>query len=169
MRALVVAPTRELAEQIHSTISELGRETGLRSVTVYGGVGINPQIARLKKGVEIVIACPGRLLDHLNQKTIDLSRLEVLVLDEADQMFDMGFLPDVRRIFARLPKQRQTMLFSATISDEVMALSARYMNRPEEGMQAPDKMTVDEVHQTCFLVPQERKKRKRKNWSETTD
>jgi ATP-dependent RNA helicase RhlE len=131
VRALVVAPTRELAEQIHAAISELGRETGLRSITVYGGVGINPQIARLKKGVEIVIACPGRLLDHLNQKTIDLSRLEVLVLDEADQMFDMGFLPDIRRLLKQLPSQRQTLLFSATMPQEIRNLAKEVLRNPE--------------------------------------
>ena len=131
VRALVVAPTRELAEQIHTAISELGRETGLRSITVYGGVGINPQIARLRKGVEIVIACPGRLLDHLNQKTIDLSRLEVLVLDEADQMFDMGFLPDIRRLLKQLPKERQTLLFSATMPQEIRNLSKEVLRNPE--------------------------------------
>lgn len=125
VRALVVAPTRELAEQIHAAISELGRNTGLRSITVYGGVGINPQIARLKKGVEIVIACPGRLLDHLNQKTIDLSRLEVLVLDEADQMFDMGFLPDIRRLLKQLPSQRQTM------PQEIRNLAKEVLRNPE--------------------------------------
>jgi ATP-dependent RNA helicase RhlE len=131
VRALVVAPTRELAEQIHAAISELGRNTGLRSITVYGGVGINPQIARLKKGVEIVIACPGRLLDHLNQKTIDLSRLEVLVLDEADQMFDMGFLPDIRRLLKQLPSQRQTLLFSATMPQEIRNLAKEVLRNPE--------------------------------------
>ena len=131
VRALVVAPTRELAEQIHAAITELGRETGLRSVTVYGGVGINPQIARLKKGVEIVIACPGRLLDHLNQKTIDLSRLEMLVLDEADHMFDMGFLPDIRRLLKQLPRQRQTLLFSATMPQEIRSLAKEVLRNPE--------------------------------------
>ena len=131
VRALVVAPTRELAEQIHAAIGELGRNTGLRSITVYGGVGINPQIARLKKGVEIVIACPGRLLDHLNQKTIDLSRLEVLVLDEADQMFDMGFLPDIRRLLKQLPSQRQTLLFSATMPQEINNLAKEVLRNPE--------------------------------------
>jgi len=131
VRALVVAPTRELAEQIHAAITELGRETGLRSTTVYGGVGINPQIARLRKGVEIVVACPGRLLDHLNQKTIDLSRLEVLVLDEADQMFDMGFLPDIRRLLKQLPRQRQTLLFSATMPAEIRKLSQEVLTNPE--------------------------------------
>ena len=131
VRALVVAPTRELAEQIHTAICELGRATGLRSVTIYGGVGINPQIAKLKKGAEIVVACPGRLLDHLSQNTIDLSHLEALVLDEADQMFDMGFLPDIRRLLKQLPRQRQTLLFSATMPQEIHQLSREVLNKPE--------------------------------------
>lgn len=131
VRALIVAPTRELAEQINDSIRELGRETGLRSLTVYGGVGINPQIGKLKRGVEIVVACPGRLLDHINQKTIDLSRLDVLVLDEADQMFDMGFLPDIRRLLKQLPSQRQTLLFSATMPKEIRSLAHEVLNDPE--------------------------------------
>jgi len=130
-RALVVAPTRELAEQIHAAIKSLGQATGLRSVTVYGGVSIRPQIARLKQGVEIVVACPGRLLDHIKQKTIDLSRLEVLVLDEADQMFDMGFLPDIRRLLTHLPAQRQTLLFSATMPQEIRSLAKEVLRDPE--------------------------------------
>jgi len=131
IRALVVAPTRELADQIHESFSLLGKQTGLRSLTLYGGVGINPQIAALKRGVEIVVACPGRLLDHLNQGTIDLSQLEVLVLDEADRMFDMGFLPDIRRIIKALPSQRQTLLFSATMPKEVRHLAMDILTRPE--------------------------------------
>ena len=131
VRALIVAPTRELAEQINASINSLGQKTGLRSVTVYGGVGINPQIARLKQGVEIVVACPGRLLDHINKKTIDLSRLEVLVLDEADQMLDMGFLPDIRRLLKHLPRQRQTLLFSATMPQEIHRLAKEVLCNPE--------------------------------------
>jgi ATP-dependent RNA helicase RhlE len=123
IRALIIAPTRELAEQINDSITTLGKQTRLRNITVYGGVSINPQIDKLKKGVEIVVACPGRLLDHINQGTIDLSRLEILVLDEADQMFDMGFLPDIRRILAKLPRHRQTLLFSATMPDEIRGLA----------------------------------------------
>ncbi len=130
-RALIVAPTRELAEQIHTAISSLGQETGLRSITVYGGVSIRPQIARLKQGVDIVVACPGRLLDHIKQKTIDLSHLEVLVLDEADQMFDMGFLPDIRRLLTHLPSQRQTLLFSATMPKEIRSLAKEVLRDPE--------------------------------------
>jgi len=130
VRALVIAPTRELAEQINDAILQLGRQTRLRSITVYGGVGINPQIEKLRKGVEIVVACPGRLLDHIGQKTIDLSKLEHLVLDEADQMFDMGFLPDIRRILGQLPRQRQTLLFSATMPAEIRGLAREILHDP---------------------------------------
>ncbi|MFA5517056.1 MAG: DEAD/DEAH box helicase [Desulfuromonadales bacterium] len=130
VRALVVAPTRELAEQIHEAILTLGSGIGIRSVTVYGGVSYNPQAAKLKKGVDIVVACPGRLLDHIGQGTIDLSRLEVLVLDEADQMFDMGFFPAIRKILAHLPRNRQTLLFSATMPQEIRALAKEVLNDP---------------------------------------
>ena len=115
VRSLIIAPTRELAEQIHDAINSLGKETRMRSITVYGGVSINTQIQKLKRGAEIVVACPGRLLDHMDRGTIDLTRVEVLVIDEADHMFDMGFLPDIRRILKHLPAQRQTLLFSATM------------------------------------------------------
>ncbi|BCA78939.1 DEAD/DEAH box helicase [Desulfuromonas sp. AOP6] len=130
VRALIIAPTRELAEQIHGAISSLGEQTRLRSLTVYGGVNINPQIQKLKRGAEIVVACPGRLLDHIRQGTIDLSRLEVLVLDEADQMFDMGFFPDIRRILGHLPAKRQTLLFSATMPAEIRKLSSEVLRDP---------------------------------------
>jgi len=123
VRALIVAPTRELAEQIHQAIEVLGVKTGLRSVTVYGGVGIQRQIQLLKRA-DIVVACPGRLLDHIGRKTVDLSHVEVLVLDEADHMFDMGFLPDIRRILGHLPKSdRQTLLFSATMPSQIRRLA----------------------------------------------
>jgi len=130
VRALVVAPTRELAEQINEAILQLGRQTRLKSITVYGGVGSNPQIEKLRKGVEIVVACPGRLLDHIGQGNIDLTQLEVLVLDEADQMFDMGFLPDIRRILGHLPRQRQTLLFSATMPAEIRGLAREILRDP---------------------------------------
>jgi len=106
VRALVIAPTRELAEQIHEAIGTMGRQTRLRSVSIYGGVSMNPQIQKLRSGVEIVVACPGRLLDHMNHGMINLSHLEVLVLDEADRMFDMGFLPDIRKIIKHVPAKR---------------------------------------------------------------
>ena len=130
VRALVIAPTRELAEQIHESFNHLGRQTRLKSVTIYGGVSINPQIDKLRRGAEIVVACPGRLLDHLGQRTIDLSKLEVLVLDEADHMFDMGFFPDIRRILKYLPQQRQTLLFSATMPKEIRHLANDVLKDP---------------------------------------
>ena len=130
LRALIVAPTRELAEQIHDAFGVLGRQTGLRSATAYGGVSINPQINRFKRGIDILVACPGRLLDHLQRKTVSLSRLEVLVLDEADQMFDMGFLPDIRRIIAKTPSERQTLLFSATMPREIAHLANETLTQP---------------------------------------
>lgn len=130
VRALIIAPTRELAEQIHESISTLGRKTRIRSITIYGGVNINPQIQKLKQGVEIIVACPGRLLDHLSQGNIDLQHVEVLVLDEADQMFDMGFLPDIRRILKQVPTERQTLLFSATMPPDIRTLAQEILKDP---------------------------------------
>lgn len=140
VRALIVAPTRELAEQINENINSLGRNTTIRSISIYGGVNIKPQIARVAKGVEIIVACPGRLLDHLNQKTISLSRLEVLVLDEADHMFDMGFFPDIKRIIQQLPVRRQNLLFSATMPQEIRHLAREILVDPvtiQVGITAP--------------------------------
>lgn len=131
VRALIVAPTRELAEQINETINLLARHTALRSMTIYGGVSIVPQIRTLRRGVDILVACPGRLLDHLGQKTIDLSQVEMLVLDEADRMFDMGFLPGIRKIIQKLPKQRQTLLFSATMPKEILKLATEVLHNPQ--------------------------------------
>ena len=130
VRALIVAPTRELAEQINEAINVLGRKTRIRSMTIYGGVNVNPQIQKLKQGIEIVVACPGRLLDHLSQGTIDLSHVDVLVLDEADQMFDMGFLPDIRRILKQVPTKRQTLLFSATMPPDIRKLASEILRDP---------------------------------------
>ncbi len=128
--ALIIAPTRELAEQIHAAFESLGRQTRLRSVAVYGGVGINLQIQALKRA-DIVVACPGRLLDHIGRRTVDFSGLEILVLDEADQMFDMGFFPDIRRILTHVPaKSRQTLLFSATMPNEIRRLADDILNTP---------------------------------------
>jgi len=153
VRALIVAPTRELAQQIHEAIVELCKGTGLNSMTLYGGVNINPQIKTLKSGVEIVVACPGRLLDHVQQRTINLEKVEVLVLDEADQMFDMGFLPSIRRILRYLPKKRQTLLFSATMPSAINELAREVLHQPitiEVGHSAPAKS----VQQVLFPVPQ---------------
>jgi ATP-dependent RNA helicase RhlE len=129
-RALVIAPTRELAEQINAHIADLGRQTHLRSATIYGGVAMSPQVQKLRSGVDIVVACPGRLLDHLQQGTIRLSDLEVLVLDEADRMFDMGFLPDIRKILRYVPAKRQTLLFSATMPDDIRQLAQDVLHAP---------------------------------------
>jgi ATP-dependent RNA helicase RhlE len=130
LRALIVAPTRELAEQIHEAIDGLGRATKLKSVTVYGGVSKNPQIQKLRQGAEIAVACPGRLLDLAEQGEINLSGIEVLVIDEADRMFDMGFLPDIRKIIKRLPTKRQTLLFSATMPDDIRTLARDILRDP---------------------------------------
>lgn len=130
IRALIIAPTRELAEQTHQAIGELGCKTQLRGTSIYGGVSIQGQIKKLRDKIEIISACPGRLLDHVNRGTIDLSRVEVLVIDEADHMFDMGFLPDVRRIVKCLPVKRQTLLFSATMPDDVRALANDLLQNP---------------------------------------
>ena len=130
VRALIIASTRELSEQTHNAIGQLGRRTGLKSASIYGGVNINGQINKLRSHVEIISACPGRLLDHINRGTVDLSWLEVLVLDEADHMFDMGFLPDVRKIVKHLPARRQTMLFSATMPEDIRSLANDLLVNP---------------------------------------
>ncbi|MRR56784.1 MAG: DEAD/DEAH box helicase [Deltaproteobacteria bacterium] len=153
VRALVVAPTRELAEQIHQSIENLAHKTRLRSVTVYGGVKINPQTQKLKNGAEIVVACPGRLLDHINQGTINLSNLEVLVLDEADQMFDMGFLPDIRRLLRHVPAKRQTLLFSATMPADIRTLANEILKDPVT-VQAGSTGTAVTVSHALYPVEQ---------------
>lgn len=154
-RALIMAPTRELAEQIHAAITELGSRTGLRSTAIYGGVAIGPQIRSGKKA-DIIVACPGRLLDHMKRKTIDLSGLEVLVIDEADHMFDMGFLPDIRRILKQIPAKRQTLLFSATMPQEIKQLAEENLADPvtvQVGITAP----ADTVSHALYPVDQNRK------------
>jgi len=130
IRALIIAPTRELAEQINTAIADLGRQTRLHSISIYGGVAMNPQIQKLRAGVDIVVACPGRLLDHIQQGTINLSTLEVLVLDEADRMLDMGFLPDIRKIIKHVPAKRQTLLFAATMPDDIRRLAHDVLHAP---------------------------------------
>jgi len=158
VRALIVAPTRELAEQIHQASNDLGKKTKVRSATVYGGVSKKRQIAALRRGVEIVVACPGRLLDLHSQGSIDLSRIEVLVLDEADRMCDMGFLPDIRRILKILPAKRQTLFFSATMPQDIRRLADRILNRPttvQIGMIAPAKT----VSHTLYPVTRNLKKK----------
>ncbi|HSH12793.1 MAG TPA: DEAD/DEAH box helicase, partial [Desulfurivibrionaceae bacterium] len=156
VRALVVAPTRELAEQIHENIAELGRHTGLRSVSVYGGVGKGGQIQMFKSGVEIIVACPGRLLDHLDSGDLNLSHVEVLVLDEADMMFDMGFLPTIKRIIKRLPEKRQNLMFSATMPPPIRILADQILNNPltvKVGHEKP----ADTVSHVLYRVEQKGK------------
>jgi ATP-dependent RNA helicase RhlE len=153
VRALVLAPTRELAEQIHDAIRTLGKKTRVSSMTLYGGVNIRPQIQLLKKGVQLVVACPGRLLDHITQGTIRLSDLEVLVLDEADQMFDMGFLPDIRRILQHLPRKRQTLLFGATMPAEIRRLAREILVDPVT-IQVGEAAPVATVSHAAYPVQQ---------------
>lgn len=152
-RALIIAPTRELAEQIHEAIDQLGRKTKIKSVTVYGGVKQNPQVKKLQEGAEIVVACPGRLLDLMDQGVIDLSHMEVLVLDEADRMFDMGFMPDVRRILSRIPAERQTLLFSATMPEEIRDLARDILKDPVT-VQVGDAVPVSTVSHALYPVEQ---------------
>ncbi|MCW5213504.1 DEAD/DEAH box helicase, partial [Desulfobulbus sp. TB] len=130
VQALILTPTRELSEQVYENIQLLGSGTGLQSCTLYGGVSKATQVRKLKQGVDIVVACPGRLLDHLNSKTIDLSSIEVLILDEADQMCDKGFLPDIRRILKKVPHQRQSMVFSATMPKEIRRFVEEILTDP---------------------------------------
>ncbi|MCE5194780.1 MAG: DEAD/DEAH box helicase [Nitrospiraceae bacterium] len=151
VRAVIIAPTRELAEQIHTSIRDFGRHTKLRSVTVYGGVSIRQQIQKLRAGVEIVVACPGRLLDHIDHRTINLSNMEVLVLDEADRMFDMGFLPDIKKIVKHIPAKRQTMMFSATMPDDIRKLAHDILKDPVT-VQISHAMPVNTVSHTLYPV-----------------
>jgi ATP-dependent RNA helicase RhlE len=155
-RALIIAPTRELADQIRESFDSLGARTGLKSLAVYGGVGMMPQVQSLKRGPDILVACPGRLLDHLNKGTCDLSGVRTLVLDEADRMFDMGFLPDIRRILSRLPSRRQTLLFSATMPAEIRRLTADIL-RDAVTVQVDDTRPAATVEQVFHPVEADRK------------
>ncbi|MEN8615235.1 DEAD/DEAH box helicase [Dehalogenimonas sp. THU2] len=130
LRALIIAPTRELAEQIYDTCKNLSKFTGIRAMAIYGGVGMEPQKSKIRSGMDIVIACPGRLLDHVWQGSIDFSDVEILVIDEADRMFDMGFMPDIRKILKCLMHERQTLLFSATMPDDVRKLAHEVIKDP---------------------------------------
>jgi len=157
VRVLILVPTRELAAQVEESVREYGKHSKASVCVVYGGVSINPQISALRRGVDIVVATPGRLLDHVGQRTIDLSQVEVLVLDEADRMLDMGFLPDMKRVFALIPKSRQTLLFSATFSDEIRTLAATLLRNPAMVQAAPRNSTVELTTQKIWLVDRGRK------------
>ena len=160
VRALVLTPTRELAAQVGASVETYGQFLPIRSAVIFGGVKINPQIDTLRRGVDILVATPGRLLDHAGQKTLDLSKIEILVLDEADRMLDMGFLPDIRRILALLPKntERQNLLFSATIAPEIQDLARRLLNKPQLIQVAGKKTEAELVTQVVHPVDKSRKR-----------
>jgi ATP-dependent RNA helicase RhlE len=158
VRVLILTPTRELAAQVEESVRTYGQHLPLRSTVVYGGVDIGPQMKVLHAGVEILVATPGRLLDHLHQKSVNLSRVEFLVLDEADRMLDMGFIPDIKRILAVLPKQRQNMLFSATFPDEVRRLAKELLHAPVTVEVAPRNAPADLVSHLVYPVPTLRKR-----------
>ncbi len=157
VRALILTPTRELAQQVEDSITSYGRFMSLQSLAVFGGVNIQNQLKRLHRGVDIVIATPGRLLDHINRRSIDLSTVEILVLDEADRMFDMGFIQDVRKIVSQTPAQRQTMMFSATMSKEVRALTASIQKHPEYIEVGEQRKPIETVTQHFYSIHQELK------------
>ena len=131
-RALILTPTRELAAQVHDSLRAYAKHVRMASTTIFGGVSMGPQVDALRRGVDVLVATPGRLIDHLERRTVDLSGIEILVLDEADRMLDMGFLPAIKRILGTLPKQRQTLLFSATFADEIKKIAAQFMRDPAE-------------------------------------
>jgi len=158
VRALVLVPTRELAAQVQESVRTYGKHLQLRSTVIYGGVGINPQIAELRRGVDIVVATPGRLLDHVQQKTIDLRQVEILVLDEADRMLDMGFIHDIRRILALLPAKRQNLLFSATFSEDIRKLSGQFLNDPATVEVARRYEPIELIAQIAHPVDKDRKR-----------
>jgi len=158
IRALVLTPTRELAAQVGDSIREYGRYLPFRTATIYGGVSINTQIDKLKKGVDIVVATPGRLLDHLQQRTISLDAVELLVLDEADRMLDMGFIRDIRKILNVLPRERQNLLFSATFSADIRRLASDLLDAPVEIQVAVNGKPADGICQRVYPVDRERKR-----------
>ena len=158
IRALVLTPTRELASQVHESVETYSRFLPLKSTVVFGGVNINPQKQKLKKGVDILVATPGRLLDHASQKTVNLSNVEILVLDEADRMLDMGFIHDIRKVLALLPRQKQTLLFSATFSGEIKKLANSLLNEPVQIQVAKQNATTDQVTQIVHPVDKKKKR-----------
>ncbi|HTC85091.1 MAG TPA: DEAD/DEAH box helicase [Candidatus Acidoferrum sp.] len=157
VRALVLTPTRELCMQVEEMAKGYGKYVPLRVASVYGGVPIEPQLKELRAGVELLVATPGRLLDHVGQKTANLGQVEILVLDEADRMLDMGFIPDIRKILALLPEQRQNLLFSATFNEEVRQLSSVFMHHPATVEVAPRNTPIEAVRQIVYPVDRERK------------
>ena len=157
-RALVLTPTRELAAQVHESFRTYGRDLGLISTAVFGGVGMQPQIKAIRRSLDVIVATPGRLLDHLQQRTLDLSGIEILTIDEADRMLDMGFIPAIRRILQALPKNRQTLLFSATFLPEIKALAAQFMKSPVEIQVAAANTVASNIAHRAHPVSAERKR-----------
>jgi len=157
IRALVLTPTRELAAQIQDSVFTYGKHMDLRSAVVFGGVGINPQMMKLRKGVDVLVATPGRLLDLYQQNAVRFNELEILVLDEADRMLDMGFIHDIKKIMALLPKKRQNLMFSATFSDDIRKLAKGIINNPVEIDVAPRNSTVEKISQLVHPVDKSRK------------
>ncbi len=158
VRALIVTPTRELAAQVEESIREYGRYLPIKSTVIFGGVGMGPQLQALHRGIDILVATPGRLLDHVQQRTVDLSRVEFLVLDEADRMLDMGFIHDIKKILSLLPARRQNLLFSATFSDEIKALADRLLNSPVRVEVARKNAESDLVTQSVYMVSRDEKR-----------
>jgi ATP-dependent RNA helicase RhlE len=158
IRVLVLSPTRELALQIGESFSTYGHYTNLTNTVVFGGVGQNPQVQALQRGVDILVATPGRLLDLIGQGYIHLDRVEVLVLDEADRMLDMGFIHDVRRIVKLIPTERQTLLFSATLTHEILKLAGNTLRDPVEVSISPEQPTVEAIEQAVYFVPKQKKR-----------
>jgi ATP-dependent RNA helicase RhlE len=167
-RVLVLAPTRELASQIAASFAAYGKFTALRHAIIYGGVSQVPQVKALQHGVDIAIATPGRLLDLMNQGHVDLNHVEVLILDEADQMLDMGFIPDLRRIIARVPKQRQTLMFSATMPDPIRKLAQEWLTNPASLQMAPVGEPADKVEQSVYFVEKASKVQLLEQWLQNT-
>jgi ATP-dependent RNA helicase RhlE len=158
VRALILTPTRELAAQVGESVRDYGRHLPFRTAVIFGGVSINTQFSKLRKGADVVVATPGRLLDHLQRKTIDLSKIDVLVLDEADRMLDMGFIRDIKKIFKFLPNERQNLLFSATFSNDIRRLAADLLNKPTEISVAARNQPADRVKQIVYPVDKGRKR-----------
>jgi ATP-dependent RNA helicase RhlE len=169
IRTLVLAPTRELALQICESFRAYGRYTNLRQTVVFGGVGQYPQVKALNNGVDILVATPGRLLDLMQQGHIDLSHVEVLILDEADRMLDMGFIHDLRRIVDKVPRQRQTLLFSATMPAEIRSLADQWLHDPVDVRVVPTTNAIEKIRQSVFFVDQGQKLRLLTHWLQETD
>ena len=158
VRALIITPTRELAAQVEESVRTYGKYMNLKSALVYGGVGMQPQVDALRRGVDILVATPGRLLDHVQQKTVDLRQVQILVLDEGDRMLDMGFIHDIRRILALLPAQRQNLLFSATFPEEIRKLAASFMKNPMTVEVARRNTPAELVAQVAYPVQADQKR-----------